>query len=249
MFSPCSLHPRAVAVSVVGRSPGSRLDAFSRPSRCQRNTSGPRVLAAYSCGGSRGIGMNPHRVPFLVPPECGNRRRRHYSWQNVRRKDCGWTGLRLHCGWRLWLGSQQQMGTSKGAEPFSLIRSAFAHPALPQATSAIAYVRSTRLLGVIQHCCAFPRRPPRPCTYWLVFSPIPRPMKSKNCEGVLGVKSMAYRAQAEERRSCERRRDRADQTRRAPRSGESKPCVDNSRSQPFSKAIDGLSSESEQGMR
>ena len=28
------------------------------------------MLAAYSCGGSRGIGF-PHRVPFYVPPHAG----------------------------------------------------------------------------------------------------------------------------------------------------------------------------------
>jgi hypothetical protein len=29
------------------------------------------VLAAYSCGGSRGIGEIPHRVPFLFPQNAG----------------------------------------------------------------------------------------------------------------------------------------------------------------------------------
>jgi hypothetical protein len=103
IFSPSALHPRAVAVSVVGRSPGSRLDAFSRPSRCQCNTSGLRVLAAYSCGGSRGIGMNPHRVPFLVPPNAGTDdgvtiTGKMCAARTVVGQDCAWTVV--------WLGSQ-----------------------------------------------------------------------------------------------------------------------------------------------
>src|SRR5665648_265414 len=44
------------------------------------------VLAAYSCGGSRGIGKIPHRVPFFSPTECGNRRRGDYSRVGRRRK-------------------------------------------------------------------------------------------------------------------------------------------------------------------
>ena len=66
--------PAELPGSVAGRSPGSRVDAFSRSSRRQHNTSGLRVLAAYSCGGSRGIGRTSPRSLFR-PAECGNRRR------------------------------------------------------------------------------------------------------------------------------------------------------------------------------
>ncbi len=44
------------------------------------------VLAAYSCGGSRGIGENPSPRSLLRPTECGNRRRGDYSGLGPRRK-------------------------------------------------------------------------------------------------------------------------------------------------------------------
>jgi len=47
-----------------GRSPGSRVAAFHRlPGGLTPVAFGER-LAAYSCGGSRGIGLGPHRIPF-----------------------------------------------------------------------------------------------------------------------------------------------------------------------------------------
>jgi len=47
---------------------------------------GGRALAAYSCGGSRGIGGNPHRVPFYVPPHAGTVDAGDYSRPVVRGK-------------------------------------------------------------------------------------------------------------------------------------------------------------------
>lgn len=45
------------------------------------------VLTAYSCGGSRGIGIVPHRIPFLRPASCGNQRCFDYSRRGSRRKE------------------------------------------------------------------------------------------------------------------------------------------------------------------
>jgi hypothetical protein len=62
----------AAKVDTAGRSPGSRVKAFPRPSRSGlAPVAGGGLLAAYSCGGSRGFGRSPHRVPFCVPPHAG----------------------------------------------------------------------------------------------------------------------------------------------------------------------------------
>ena len=72
----------AVAVVVVGRSHHSAsrtrvnalLDRGSRrfsafPERPVAPVAPREMLSAYSCGGSRGFGQGPHRVPFYVPSE------------------------------------------------------------------------------------------------------------------------------------------------------------------------------------
>ena len=53
-----------------GRSPGLRVSACFRLPGQRQWHDGSR-LAAYSCGGSHGLGLSPHRVPFS-PPASGS---------------------------------------------------------------------------------------------------------------------------------------------------------------------------------
>jgi len=64
------------------------------------------VLAAYSCGGSRGIGKIPHRVPFYVPRNAGT--------------DDGATIARFSpAASGAWAGVAFSALTKVGASPFS----------------------------------------------------------------------------------------------------------------------------------
>jgi len=78
MFSPCALHPRVVAISAAGRSPGSRVKAMppTFPARTRRQWS--RSARRLQLRDNRSSG-GPSLRSLFCPAECGNRRRRNYS--------------------------------------------------------------------------------------------------------------------------------------------------------------------------
>jgi hypothetical protein len=77
-------------------------------------------LAAYSCGGSRGIGTDPHRVPFFVPHHAGTDDAKDYSRPAIPRKppalmafDKG-SAPRLNCLTFDGLSFESEQGTRYG---------------------------------------------------------------------------------------------------------------------------------------
>jgi hypothetical protein len=68
-----ALHPRArfKVVPAAGLLARGSTHPLGLPETQRVPVAGGGVLAAYSCGGSRGIGETPHRVPFYVPHHAG----------------------------------------------------------------------------------------------------------------------------------------------------------------------------------